>query len=95
MQEELSQLPLMVKNVQKSVNFDIVYLIVEYYFFYFFNTFYINFHNEKRKTILGFKKLNDGFYISITLKNKANPIRIKRETLEKSNTLKRNLSIII
>ena len=28
------------------------------------------------------KKLKDGYYMSITLKNKAKPIRIMRETLE-------------
>ena len=28
------------------------------------------------------KKLKDGYYISITLKNKAKPIRIMRETIE-------------
>ena len=28
------------------------------------------------------KKLKDGYYMSITLKNKAKPIRIMRETIE-------------
>ena len=34
------------------------------------------------------KKLKDGYYMSITLKNKAKPIRIMRETIEEMNHAK-------
>ena len=34
------------------------------------------------------KKLKDGYYISITLKNKAKPIRIMRETIEELKYVK-------
>ena len=37
---------------------------------------------KKGRPSLAPKKLKDGYYISITLKNKAKPIRIMRETIE-------------
>ncbi len=37
------------------------------------------------------KKLKDGYYMSITLKNKVKPIRIMRETIEELNYAKREI----